>query len=336
MTPTISRPVRWGACLCSEESMSASFVLTETLRPGPQPVPPFSANGGSAPANGGAVLFSFPEREGHGHRRHHAPDGRIDRRRHHHEVDEEGRRRRQARRADLRDLDRQGGRRNPVARGGHPPRDPGPGGPDRRDQHRRRAHRRGGRGELARARRSEGGLACRRRASRHQPPRPPSGSAEGPTPSLRSCASPKTRRCSTGTGAGAGAGRSEAGGPAPGAAARQRCGLGKQRRVSRGTHPHAVFPARPKDCGRARGGHRRDRGHRHPQPGHEERHPFLHREQPANDPPTAPRRGSRGQSRLRPRPAADSTAQLQPRLRLESPSPRARPSLPQPATRSWR
>ena len=79
----------------------------------------------------------------HGHRNHHAPDGRVDRRGDHHQVVEEGRRRRQARRADLRDLDRQGGRRDSVAGRRHAGRDQGRGGRDGRDQHRRRRHRRG-------------------------------------------------------------------------------------------------------------------------------------------------------------------------------------------------
>ena len=51
----------------------------------------------------------------------------------------------QARRADLRDLDRQGRRRDPVPGRGDADRDQGERGSDRRDQHRRRDDRRGGR-----------------------------------------------------------------------------------------------------------------------------------------------------------------------------------------------
>ena len=60
----------------------------------------------------------------------HAPDGRVHRRGHAQQVAEEGRRRGEARRAAVRDLDRQGRRRDSRAGGRHAGRDQGAGRPD--------------------------------------------------------------------------------------------------------------------------------------------------------------------------------------------------------------
>ena len=65
-------------------------------------------------------------------RRHHAPDGRVDRRRDAVALDQEGGRHGPAGRADLRDLDRQGRCRDPGSQRGRAGGDSGAGGSDRR------------------------------------------------------------------------------------------------------------------------------------------------------------------------------------------------------------
>ncbi len=53
---------------------------------------------------------------------------------------------------------------------------------------------------------------------------------------------------------------------------------GRTGRVDRRAHPAPLLAPRPQDRPGARDRGRRGRRDRHPQPGHEERHPFLHRE----------------------------------------------------------
>ncbi len=77
--------------------------------PAPAKVDPPSASNSPAPVAASCAA-------GLSHRRDHAPDGRIDFRRHHHQVVEEARRHRTAGRTPVRDLDRQGGRGDTLAR----------------------------------------------------------------------------------------------------------------------------------------------------------------------------------------------------------------------------
>ncbi len=92
------------------------------------------AAGGGLPAPGarhrrtraraGGVLLESEEEIRHGDRCHHAPDGREHRRGNHRQVAQEGRRHGRARRAAVRDLHRQGRRRDPVAGRRRPAGDP--------------------------------------------------------------------------------------------------------------------------------------------------------------------------------------------------------------------
>src|SRR5690606_39585092 len=101
------------------------------------------------------------------HRSANAPDGRVDRRGHGLEVAEEGRGRGGQGRAAPRDLDRQGGRGDPLACGGRARGDQGGGRRDGRGRQRTRLHRDGeGRGPGGGAARGRGAGAGRNGAGR--------------------------------------------------------------------------------------------------------------------------------------------------------------------------
>ena len=247
-----------------------------------------------------------------GHRRHHAADGRVDRRGDDHQVVEEGRRSGQARRADLRDLDRQGRRRDPLAGRRHAARDQGPGGRTVADQHRRR--RRSARPPRSRPRQpaARGG----RRRSRRLPPAPAARPA-APAPPRRRLPSRRP----------AAAPPAPAGPPAPRAApppaptpVAERAG-GQVESIEERIR-HRSSPLVRKIAQEHAIEHRRGRGHRDPQPRDEERHPLLHREpQGAAVPLAAPRRRPRRRRRAA---AAEPAAAPAPRpaARRRSPADR--------------
>ena len=181
-----------------------------------------------------------------GHRSRDAADGRVDRRGHDHQVAREGRRPRRARPAAVRDLDRQGGRRDPEPGRRRAARDPARRGRD-------------GAGPAVVALLGE---PARRRRAAQRGRRPGPAAAGPPRPGAR---------------AGAGA---------RGAAAvalrrlpprRPRSGARRHRRLARGACAHGLLAARPQH--RARGGRRhlagvRDRDSRARDQG---RHPRLPR-----------------------------------------------------------
>ena len=163
----------------------------------------------------------------------HAPDGRIDRRGHAVAVAEEGRRRGEARRADLRDLHRQGGRRDSGAVRGRARGDPGEGGPDgRRCRRWSRASRPSERGGGGSRRAAPAPAAAQRRPAAAAAPR------RG-----------ELRRAAL-----------RASGHA--AARRSRSAPRRRRQLVRGAPAHQVVAARAQDGRRARRRAQRAAGHR--------------------------------------------------------------------------
>ena len=189
----------------------------------------------------------------------------------------------------LRDLDRQGGRGDPVAGRRHADRDQGPGGRDGRRSTRSSA-------SSARRPRSPPRLPLRRRP-RRSPAAPTAPGARDPVGTARRSAARRPRLPPARPAVRRAARRSAAARAGPRSDADRRPG-----RVDRGAHPPALVAARAQDRAGAHDRHRRGRRHRHPQPRDEERHPLLHREPQgrfrAGAPPPRPRSaGAHGRTR---------------------------------------